>query len=369
MIRLLFFTTLIGFLTFDLPAQVKDPILHAVYLIGDTGKDTIPSEALQLLAFESFDDTLSTILFLGDNVYNGGNSPNKSANASRISNLKLTNQLALFSAFLGEIYMIPGNHDWSNGKRSGLKAIANQQQLVDQWFLQNSPVANRQTGVYFDNPGFPGPISKALSENTQLILLDSQWWLQQDLFHPVKTFDGKNKRQTGKIALERLDSLLRISDSLGTLSIVAAHHPIASNGKHSHRLEPIRSLLNFTPLHLFSWLGLNRFLRQNLPQPRYQRYRRSVEAILTKHKNVIYVSGHEHAMQYLHQKNLHLIISGSGSSTRPIDRYKYPATFMDDLQAGFFKLTVHQSGTIYLHAYGVRDRGKYWSTKLFKLSD
>jgi hypothetical protein len=369
MLRSLFYILLLRLLTFDVQSQQMDPVLQAVYLIGDTGKDTVPSEALQLLAFESFDDSLSTILFLGDNVYNEGNSLNRSGKTTHTSNLKLTNQLALFTAFLGEIYIIPGNHDWSNGKRMGLKAVKNQQELVNRWFLQNAPAENRNTGVYFKDPGLPGPQEIKLCDWAQLFLLDSQWWLQQDLFHPVKTFQGKNRRQTGKIALERLDSLLSISDSSGKLSIVAAHHPLASNGKHAHHLEPIRFLLNYTPFHMLSWLGLNRFLREGLFQPRYMRYRKSVSAILKKYKHVVYVSGHEHNMQYLRPDNLHLIVSGSGYSTTIIDRYKYPATFLDDLQAGFFKITIHHSGTIYLHAYGVRDRGEYWNAKLFKLNE
>jgi hypothetical protein len=42
---------------------------------------------------------------------------------------------------------------------------------------------------------------------------------------------------------------------------------------------------------------------------------------------------------------------------------------MDDLQAGFLKLTLHQSGAVYLHAYGVTDRGEYWKKLLPFASD
>ena len=369
MIRLFFHFIVAAVFIDRVEAQVMDPIMHSVYLIGDTGKDTIPSEALQLLAFESFDDTQSTIVFLGDNVYNEGNALHKGAKATQVATAKLTNQLALFAEFIGNIYMIPGNHDWSNGKSKGLKAVSNQQQLVDKWFIQNSSVLNRKTGVYFKEPGMPGPFVEQLSENVQLLLLDSQWWMQQDLFHPVKKGKGKNRSETAEIALKQLDSLLQNAESLGKLSIVAAHHPISTNGKHSHRREPIRFLFNYTPLHIFSWLGMNRVLREDLPQPRYVRYRKSVKTVLKKYKHVVYVSGHEHTMQYLRPDSLHLIVSGAGYSTCLIDRYKYQASFMDDLQPGFFKLTIHQSGNIYLHAFGVKERGEFWVTKLFKLKE
>lgn len=57
----------------------QDRIVHSIYLIGDTGNDTIPSDALQLLAFETFNDTVSSVVFLGDNCYPQGLNPHQSA--------------------------------------------------------------------------------------------------------------------------------------------------------------------------------------------------------------------------------------------------------------------------------------------------
>ena len=366
--KVLFFFLTLFLISVETNAQGIDPVVQTIYLIGDTGKDTIPSEVLQMMAFETFDDSLSTILFLGDNVYPEGNNPARWKVAEKEAERKLFSQLELFQTFNGKIYMLPGNHDWSNGKPSGLRAVLHQQQLVDTWFNQKSTVRNRADGVYFKQSGLPGPMATELSAGVRLLLIDSHWWIQQDLFHPVKKTPGLNRRKTGRRALQQLDSLLLESELAGKLSIVAAHHPLASNGKHSHALQPLSALLNYTPLHVLSWFGLSRWLRENLPQPRYKRYRKAVTTILKKYPHAIYVSGHEHTMQYLRPEDLHLIISGSGYSTRPIDRYKYPATFMDDLQPGFFKLTVHQSGNVMLHAYGTRDRGAYWQTLIFRVS-
>ena len=47
-------------------------IKHSIYLIGDAGKDTIPGPALRLLEDELLENKLSSVLFLGDNIYPAG---------------------------------------------------------------------------------------------------------------------------------------------------------------------------------------------------------------------------------------------------------------------------------------------------------
>ena len=70
---------LLFFFLFLIEMQGQDRILHSLYLIGDTGNDTIPADALQLLAFETYNDTASSVVFLGDNCYPQGLNPNQSA--------------------------------------------------------------------------------------------------------------------------------------------------------------------------------------------------------------------------------------------------------------------------------------------------
>ncbi len=362
-LSLLFFLFSLGL---TLKSQ-QDEIIHSIYLIGDTGKDTIPSEAVQLLAFETFDDSLSTVIFLGDNCYPQGLNPRYSSKNIAIAERKLLSQFEMFVGYRGNFCIIPGNHDWSSGKASGKKAVEAQSALANEWFRKNSIVKNKTQGVFSTKAGFPGPEQYQIDSSITLIFLDSQWWLQSDLFKKVGKLPGKSLKQTRRIAFERLDSMLFEVDRRGGTAVIAAHHPIYSNGKHIHVNEPIRFLINYTPLKLLGWFGLNRYFRQDLPQPRYRRYRKSIEKILSKHSNIIYVSGHEHAMEYFEKDSLHCIVSGSGSKISELDRYRYPAHFMDDLQNGFFRITFHASGKVELHAYGVKDRGEYWKTILFHL--
>jgi hypothetical protein len=342
----------------------SDPIIHSVFLIGDTGKDTIPSEAMYLMAFEAIGNDNCSVVLLGDNVYPKGNLLGKEdAFEKRV----LFSQLELLSTFEGKVFMIPGNHDWRAGKTKGLKSVKYQAALANDFSKHNSIIQNSGS-VYFPDPGKPGPYAVDIHPSMKLIMIDSQWWLHYDLFHKVETSMDNSVREEKTRFLIQLDSLLSDAERKKQLPIIVGHHPVLTNGNHSHKREPFRLLFNYSPFHLFSWLGLNRLLRQDISQPRYRQFRRALNQVLVKHPNVIYASGHEHNMQYLSDHKVHHIVSGSGSKITPLDRYRFPAKFMDDQQLGFFRVSIHQSGAVTLEAYGVRERGKFWEYQLFNLS-
>jgi hypothetical protein len=341
----------------------SDPIVHSVFLIGDTGKDTIPSEAMYLMAFEAIGNDNCSVVLLGDNVYPKGNLPSKN---ELFEKRVLLSQLELLSTFSGNVYMIPGNHDWRAGKVNGLQAVNYQASIVNE-FTKNNSIIRNSGSVYFPGPGKPGPFSFDIHPSVKLIMIDSQWWLHHDLFHKVETTNGNSIRKEKSEFLFKLDSLLSVAEKNNQLPIIVGHHPVFTNGNHSHRREPLRFLFNYSPLHVFSWLGLNRLLRQDITQPKYKQFSRAFNQVLEKHSNIVYASGHDHNMQYLQSKKIHHIVSGSGSKITPLDRYRFPAKFMDDQQNGFFRVNLHQSGAVSLEAYGVRERGKYWQSPLFNL--
>ena len=91
-------------------------------------------------------------------------------------------------AYRGNVSIVPGNHDWSNGKRSGKKAIQLQADFANSWFKGNSIVKNKDAGVFSTPPGLPGPTQITLSDQIDLIALDSQWWLQSKGPDPATPF-------------------------------------------------------------------------------------------------------------------------------------------------------------------------------------
>jgi hypothetical protein len=113
---------------FGLLAQ-PDPVIYSVYCIGNTGRDTIPSPAIQLLAFESFDDSLSAVLILGDFSSHG-----ISRNEESIRPAILQSQFSLFKAYRGNIWLLPGEAEWNGGRFNGRLVNENCMNLSNEWF-------------------------------------------------------------------------------------------------------------------------------------------------------------------------------------------------------------------------------------------
>lgn len=354
------------FLTFRLCAGDEPKVMYSIYLIGDTGKDTIPSEVLFLLAFDALDKPNSSVVFLGDNVYPTGNSYKSGTKAKKAQRI-LQSQLELFSTYRGTLFLIPGNHDWAAGKRGGEKAVLRQKAIVDS-FSRSSMLVTNTDSVYFPAPGLPGPFAFNVHPQIQLVLIDSQWWLHRGLFRKTHGAGGRSVRAEKAHFLITLDSLLAGAEKNGRMTLVAGHHPIFSNGKHSHRAEPIRFLLNYTPLAIFHLFGLDRLLVQDMYQPRNKRFRTQLRSVIAKHSGVVYASGHEHNLQVMKDRSNYFVVSGAGAKLSATDRYRYPAMFMEDRQQGFFRLDLMSNGEIQLKAFGVRDRGEYWQKTLFRFA-
>src|SRR5690606_3453376 len=98
------------------------------------------------------------------------------------------------------------------------------------------------------------------------IAIDVQWWLQAQFFHKVPKTEGLTRRQMERVFLSELDSILRIASASGGPVLIAAHHPLYSNGHHGAPKQPFRFILNWVPpFQLFGLIGLNRAMVQDIP--------------------------------------------------------------------------------------------------------
>lgn len=340
------------FILFLLPLSLfaqGDPVVYSLYFTGNTGMDTMPAPAVQLLAFESFNDSLSTILMLGNA---SGKDISKKTFQQRAEVIRP--QLELFSAYQGKFFMLAGEAEWNGSSNLGGSMNLQCSEYINEWLNKNSIIRNSGKQAY-STEKMPELIH--LNKGVSLIIFDSQWWLQSGIVF--------GKRHLKKDWLNRLDSLCRIATQNGDLLLMAAHHSLISNGKRIHNRQPLRFLFNFTPLKLASLAGLTRWLNQDLNQPRYRSFRNRIQKVIEKYPGLIYLSSHEYNMQYMVSEHIHHVISGSGAGTRQIDRYKYPARFMDDQQTGFFRICLHRSGQVSLHAYSAKVRGEYWKSVMF----
>ncbi|MCF8465667.1 MAG: metallophosphoesterase [Flavobacteriales bacterium] len=329
-------------------------VKHSIYLIGDAGKDTLPGPALLMLEEELKEHQNSSVIFLGDNIYPAGLEGKEGNKKKHLSEMKLLSQLERTRDFTGHVFWVPGNHDWKAGRWQGHWLVQKEAEFVESYYAQTKTIKNDSGHVFMPKDGLPGPLIEKVEEGGfDLIAIDVQWWLQDQFFHKVPTEYGLNKRRMEKRFLERLDTLIATSVSEGKLTMIAAHHPMFSNGHHGAAKQPFRFIFNWVPpFQLFGLIGLNRALVQDIPQPRYKRIRNKILNVLNKYEGLVYVSGHDHNLQYLKKENNHYLISGAGSKRSSLSGDKYGATYMDDQNYGFMRLDVMEDGKINCHVFG-----------------
>ena len=180
---------------------------HRVVLIGDAGYYLEDDPTLAALGAWTQDSARSSVVFLGDNIYNEGLTDEDRARGEKV----LGHQLEATSA---RKYVIPGNHDWGFFSRKyNAKSIRNQQLFVDGW-----PTGDAE---FVPKDGCMGPDARTLSEASGerpaivLIALDPTPWI-----HP-RLRASCSHPQTPEEHLARLGDLLRAHRE--DLVIVASH--------------------------------------------------------------------------------------------------------------------------------------------------
>jgi predicted phosphodiesterase len=341
--------SLLFFITFSILVVNAQDLVHRVYLIGDAGKDTIPGTALVRLKNDLYSDPISSVVFLGDNVYFQGLEIKENTSAYKASEKKLLSQLKILDNYKGNVIFIPGNHDWRAGRCGGVKAVEKQAEYINN-YLKTTSVKNKDEANFIPSPGYPGPSSVMLAEDIRLIALDTQWWLQDLLFQ--KTLKNGNKKQTSSKAMSDLDSLLALSATMNQKVIVAAHHPVFTSGSHGRKWTVIRALVNYTPFQVFGLMGMNRLLSQDIYQPRYKKLNKEFLQVMDKYQNVVIASGHDHNLQYYRYKGNRYIVSGSGSKLSGIRKNSTgnECLFQEDKNTGYFVLTYYSNGSVKITA-------------------
>ena len=321
----------------------------SVYLIGDAGEDTVSGKALLMLKDELLKNPNSAVVFMGDNVYPSGLKENDIKSARH-----LESQLKILNEYKGEAFFIPGNHDWDAQQAKGLKRIKNQELYVTEYLKTKSTVANKDKTTFLPAGGLPGPTSVLLDNGLRLITIDSQWFLHRY----AKNTNG-TLRNTKKVFFEQLEKMLNEAEKNKEQVIITAHHPMYTNGEHSKGKQPWRFLLNYTPFFIFGLKGGYDYLSQDLAQPKYKHFRKPMLALINKHNNVLYASGHEHNLQFFTADGHKYIVSGCGSKLTPLqNKKKFDSVFQDDTKTGFVKLVYEPAGNHKTIIYRVGEEPK-----------
>jgi hypothetical protein len=298
----------------QLTAQ-EAPLKFRIYLIGDAGEmedghHPVIDDVRKKLMVDT--TTKAHIVYLGDNIYPRGMPDQADENRSE-AEIILKTQLDLSHYLNGNIWMVPGNHDWVKGKSDGWKAVLRAEEFVEN---------NYPTGkvMWTPNEGCSGPTVVELDSKTLLVTLDSQWWLHlKDKPQESSNCEYKSEEEI----LEALGFILE--ENQDKVILVAMHHPLRAYGPHDGGYSwkdhlfpltaaspnlyiPLPIIGSIYPLYR-SWFGDI----QDLPHPKYEAMIEALDKMFDTHPNLIQVAGHEHGLAYTRENNVHYVLSGAGA--------------------------------------------------------
>jgi hypothetical protein len=311
-------------------------IVHSFYLIGDGGNSAIgtQTEALKDFKNELTNATKqSTALFLGDNIYPAG-LPKKGNEQRAFAEHQLKVQTDAAKQFKGEAIFIPGNHDWYS---NGLKGLKRQEDYIEDVLGKNTFL-----------PENGCPIEKVnITDDIVLIVIDSEWYMTNWDKHPTINDDCEIK--TRALFFDEYESLVK--KARGKTTIVALHHPMFTNGSHGGQYSFGSHL---SPLPILGTLknvmrktgGVVTVDDQNI---KYRAFQKRLVTLSQENEKVVFVSGHDHNLQYIVEDNLPQIISGSGSKTNPT-RNVDGGHFSYGTQ-GYARLDVFNDGSSHVRFY------------------
>ncbi|WP_372920595.1 metallophosphoesterase, partial [Salegentibacter sp.] len=151
-------------------------IEKSFYLIGDGGYSQPGGSSEGLIAFKTFVDSVKETgnysLFLGDNIYPSGLPPEDHPGREQ-AEYRLDAQLDAIENYDGKVIFTPGNHDWYD---SGIPGLLRQEEYLLEKFEENlvwSPKAG--CGLQIID----------ITDEIQMIVIDSQWYLEDWDKHPT----------------------------------------------------------------------------------------------------------------------------------------------------------------------------------------
>ncbi|SDR66687.1 Calcineurin-like phosphoesterase [Polaribacter sp. KT25b] len=323
---------------------------HTFYLIGDAGNSTLKkdSPALKYLKKKIKGASKnSTLLFLGDNVYESGIPKKKKSKKYKLAKRRIEAQTDIAKKFKGNAIFIPGNHDWYHG----LDGLKREEDLVEKALGKNT---------FLPENGCP-LTSVDISKKIVLIIVDTHWYLTNWDNHP--TINDNCEIKTRNKFFDEFEGLIK--KARGKTTIIAMHHPMFTNGSHGGKYS-FSSHMNPLPI-LGSLKNLIRktsgLSNTDLQNKNYNELKKRIVTLSQENDKTIFVSGHDHNLQYIVQDNIPQIISGSGSKTKAT-KLSGGAKFTYGKQ-GFAKLDVFKDGSSQINFYTVKDNKIVYQAQVY----
>ncbi|HYH56452.1 MAG TPA: hypothetical protein VD772_07565, partial [Anseongella sp.] len=250
----------------------------------------------------------------------------------------------------GKLILIPGDKDWGNSGKNGLKAV----RRLEKYIQTKLPYRN----AFIPGTGCPGPEVIDVNPFLRLVAINSSWWIHP--YDKPEVTDTDCRILTRQEFVEELEENITESENRNVL--VVGHHPVVSTGVYGGRMTLTKHLFPFADKNPRNYIPLP-FLgsiyaayRQNIGTPRdmanfrYKEFRDELQKIFRKNPGIIYASAHEYNLQLIEEEENYQIISGSLTEKEPLG--KSDETLFNAAKNGFVKLEYFPNGEVTSHFYG-----------------
>ena len=327
--------------------------VHSIYLIGSTGAAD-ENTGLELLeAHLENAPRKSTVLFLGDHV-KGGTPPESDAEGWTAAQRQLDRELATLKNFKGRPVFLPGDRD---RRHYGSRGIRRQEAYVEAMLNQGIEEEDDWKNYYRPDKGCGDPDVIELDDDLVLVLVDSQWWLEN--------WDRDPYINTG-CEVESRDRFTEIMADIyeeyeGKNIVVASHHSLRSAGPHGGATTFKEHLFPLTAIDDHLYLPLpgvgsvatairkSGISKQDIANAKNKDFQRAMLTGADRNEEIIFVAGQDHSLQYLRDRGRHFVVSGSGSeATATAARQKTEFSYG---QIGISRLDFYDDGSAWLSFY------------------
>lgn len=328
----------------------KSPI-YTMYVIGDAGKSPMGGMNPVLQQFQKrLQDASknSAVVFVGDNIYPNG-FPGKKEDPQGYLEAKnnMDAQIKALEGYKGHAFFIPGNHDWYSG---GLEGLKREEDYIEEHLGKKA---------FYPKDGCPIKTLE-VSDQVVVIAIDTEWYLTDWDKHPG--INGECDIKDRETFFEEIESLIKKNRDKTT--ILALHHPMFSDGAHGgqfsweQQLYPSHSRV---PLPVLG--SVINFLRrtsgasiEDLNNEKYRELRNRLVTLAQYSEKVVFVSGHEHGLQYIERNNVPQIVSGAGSKSSATRLL--PGSRFSTGQMGYAQFNVYADGSSQVTYYGATEAGE-----------
>ncbi len=300
-INITYFLLLMGSIVFG------QQIDKSIYIVGNTGATDTGNVLSQIITDSKKSDN-PMLLLLGNSI---GIDDSEADFKKYISP-----QLEKLTLFTGDSYFIPGKNEWSINGHKGV-------QTIEKYIQKNS------NSKFYPDDG-ESIKHKSLSENIELITVDTQWFLEDWNEDPYINDTSEIKNRT----LFFLEFKNRLKKAHGKVILVALHHPIETNTKQG----------------LISNLG--GASTQDFNNEEYRTLRNKLKTLAQGEDNVIFISGKDENLQYIN-KGVPQIISGAIGETKNVSNVNKGDFGV--AKNGYAKLEIDTTGNTIVKYYTIEN--------------